>query len=157
MAEKGVKQIWHTALKTANDVSDKEGVGVIRIEGDSIYQYVRADTTGVTQGNLITISESHVVSKSVVTNRAARMVKGVAMATLTSNYYGWVLRAGVAPVTKRTVKPFTKAQLNLRATTTAGLLGSGAATTDSTFLSGLAVLTAATTAESTVSCMVAWL
>jgi len=158
MAEKGVKQIWFTPLATANDSTDKEGIGVLRLEGANIYQYVKADTTGVTLGNLITISEGHVVTKMAAgTANTTTLPKAIAMATLTSNYYGWALRAGVANVTKTVQYPVTKGMVPLSVTKTAGLLGSFGGTTQSPVFIGVAILTAGTTGETTVSCMVAFL
>lgn len=157
MTQYGVKQIWHTSLTAENSLTDREGVGVLRMEGGNIYQYVRADGSGVTVDELLQISESYIATTLAVTVYQRPKILAVAMCTLTISYYGWVLRSGVTNVRVLKTMPKTKGQGSLYlAGLSAGVLGTGGTTATET-AEGIYVLTGATTAEDDVSCMVAFL
>jgi len=100
MAEYGIKQLFQTKV-TANDSTAKEGLGVLRFEGNKVYQYVRVVDKAVTEGDSVcpaSTAEGIVTADRVGGSQLAFKTKGVAIGAISSGYYGWILKQGIGTV-----------------------------------------------------------
>ena len=110
MANQGIKKVFATQL-TANDTSDKEGIGVIRFEGNKVYKYVQyeaatAAVAGVAgeacyyyaPGGVGTTGYTNSVVTSDLSD-SAEVGAGILQAALADGEYGWIQIKGEATLT----------------------------------------------------------
>lgn len=92
------KSVFKTQL-TANDATAQEELGAIRQESGKFYKYVQAVDLALANGDAVEIG-STAVDYKVTQDRAGgssigRVPAGVAIGTITANYYGWIQIKGV--------------------------------------------------------------
>jgi hypothetical protein len=100
MAEYGIKQLFQTKV-TANDSTAKEGLGVLRFEGNKVYEYVQVVDKAVTLGDSVcpaSTADGIVTADRSGGSQLAFQVTGVAIGAITSGYYGWIQKYGVCTV-----------------------------------------------------------
>ena len=157
MAEYGTKQIFHTPL-TDTSKTDKEGVGVYRIESGNIYQYVQDSGAGVAAYELcyMPVGTADIVKATANTDNAHALgALAVPQAAIETSYYGWAMIKGVATILKmQSTKNFTVGR-RVRVGATAGRL-QYASTTD-VYTDAIYVLVAASTTEANCSCRIAFM
>jgi hypothetical protein len=92
-----MKQLPATKL-TANDATAKEELGRVRWEGGKAYRYIlKEDATAIGVGDVVEFSDT--TGYEVTSDRSGgasigRVVAGVAIGTITDDYYGWVQVSG---------------------------------------------------------------
>lgn len=94
----GIKRIFLTPL-TANVSTDKENVGTLRFEGNSVYKWVEfSGTTAVVAGDVVCYVMSSIDTEVVVDGANSAVGAGVAMAAAATGAvsYGWIQTEGVA-------------------------------------------------------------
>lgn len=98
----GIKQIWKSEI-TANDATAQETLGARRIVkdgtlGEQEYCYVKFDSA-ITAGKgcvWSSTSTSNPYSVAIATSGPSKQkCAGIAVATITASYYGWLLVRGV--------------------------------------------------------------
>lgn len=94
----GTKILYATKLD-ANDATAKEELGVERKQGGKTYKYVQVIDLAVADGDVVEYASatlSYIVSKDRAGGTSiGRVVVGVAVGTITANYYGWILTRGI--------------------------------------------------------------
>jgi len=80
--------------------TSEHNVGSLGADSDgNIWQYVQADGTGCSAGDVVQINESNVIDQATTTTSApgtgAGQPVGVAKVAFTASYYGWVQRNGI--------------------------------------------------------------
>jgi len=109
MANYGIKKIFQTKL-TANELTDVEGIGCLRFEGNKVYKWVKynsgAGPVAAVAGNVVyyygasgvgTVGYDDCVVTMDLTD--AVLGAGVLQAILTNGYYGWIQVRGPATLT----------------------------------------------------------
>jgi len=98
--------IWATSL-SANDASEKENVGAVRVEDNTTYGrrkyvYVQNADAAVTISRYDAVAWDRASYLKKVTSdysdTSLQLPAGVALNTINPSYYGWILVAGYAEV-----------------------------------------------------------
>jgi len=102
---KGIKRVFATKLGDQN-TTDKEGIGVIRWEGNKCYKYVRysneaAAVAGVAGEVAYYVAATGYAINDVTSDLTAsdEVGAGVLQAALADNAYGWIQIKGPATLT----------------------------------------------------------
>jgi hypothetical protein len=101
----GIKRVFVTPLDTI-DTTDKEGVGVIRWEGNKCYKYIKYDAAtaavaGVAGEVAYYVADTGYAANTVTSDLSdsSEVGAGVLQAALTDAAYGWVQIKGGATLT----------------------------------------------------------
>lgn len=100
MAEAGIKEYFGDAV-TDSSTTAKHGLGVLRFEGANIYRYVQVVDKAVTLGDVVCAAST---ADGIVTadrsggSQVALMARGVAVGSIASASYGWIIKEGYAVV-----------------------------------------------------------
>ena len=96
------KMVARTGFTAANDATDLNEVGSLMLDGSNgkEYRYVRAEDAALAANNVVLYADATggEVTKDVSGGSAlgTDQVAGVAVATITDAYYGWIQTRGVA-------------------------------------------------------------
>ena len=94
----GTKILYATKLD-ANDATAKEELGAERKQAGKTYKYVQNVDIALADGDVVEYASatlSYIVSKDRAGGTSVgRVVAGVAIATLSVGYYGWILTRGI--------------------------------------------------------------
>ena len=100
MSEYGIKQLFPDKV-TDSSATAKNGLGVLRFEGNKEYRYVQVVDKALTAGDVACIAST---ADGIVTadvsggSQVAAMARGVAVAAIASGSYGWIQTKGVCTI-----------------------------------------------------------
>lgn len=154
-----LKTVARTGFTAANDSTDLNQVGSIMVDGSNgkQYRYIQVEDMALAANDVVTYSDA--TGKEVTKDRAGGSslgynFAGVAVATLTDAYYGWVQIKGLATCKVAANTAVAAGNRVMVDTTNDGCVKAYAATTgseDYSFGMALAADTATTSAAGTVA------
>ena len=102
MAEYGIKKCFITGLDEIS-LTDKEGVGTLRFEGNNVYKYVRYDSgtadLDIVPNDCLFYSDYAAGEVTADVTDSIGIGAGVSMATITATaYYFWIKIKGISDI-----------------------------------------------------------
>jgi len=100
MAEYGIKQTFPDKV-TDSSTTQKNGLGVIRFEGEKQYRYVYVVNKALTEGDSVcaaSTADGVVTADRAAGSQLALLVRGVAVGAIAATSYGWIQTKGVCTV-----------------------------------------------------------
>lgn len=153
------KMVARTGFTAANDATDKNEVGTLMLDGSNgkQYRYVRAEDAALAANDVVLYADS---TGTEVTNDisggsalSTERVAGVAVATITDAYYGWVQTKGVATCKVEANTAVSAGDLVISGAADGCCAAATTSTTYKAFGIALAADTATTSAAGTVAVM----
>lgn len=100
MADSGLKQFFSDKV-TDTSATALHTPGIIRFEGNDEYRYVQIVDKAVTLGDSLcpaSTADGIVTADRAGGSQLARVARGVAVGSIASGYYGWILKKGIAVI-----------------------------------------------------------